>query len=179
MKFRLPIQREIGLSAGEPPATKGYTPSVFALLPKLLERVGRFSNGSVTGLYTVLVEQDDMDDPIGDAVRSIVDGHIVLDRKLASKAHFPAIDVLQSASRVMNNIVDAPHMKNAMRLKEMLATYKEAEDLINIGAYQQGTNPQIDEAINLYPSIIQFLKQGMGESTDFAQSVQILDSIVG
>ncbi|MEC9282151.1 MAG: FliI/YscN family ATPase [Bdellovibrionota bacterium] len=172
-------QREIGLSAGEPPATKGYTPSVFALLPKLLERVGRFANGSVTGLYTVLVEQDDMDDPIGDAVRSIVDGHIVLDRKLAAKAHFPAIDVLQSASRVMNNIVDAQHMKNAMRLKEMLATYREAEDLINIGAYQQGTNPQIDQAINLYPSIIQFLKQGMGESTDFEHSVQILDSIVG
>lgn len=172
-------QREIGLSSGEPPATKGYTPSVFALLPKLLERVGRFSQGSVTGLYTVLVEQDDMDDPIGDAVRSIVDGHIVLDRKLAAKAHFPAIDVLQSASRVMNNIVDAQHMKNAMRLKEMLATYREAEDLINIGAYQQGTNPQIDQAINLYPSIIQFLKQGMGESTDFDHSVQILDSIVG
>lgn len=170
-------QREIGLSAGEPPATKGYTPSVFALLPKLLERVGRFNNGSVTGLYTVLVEQDDMDDPIGDAVRSIVDGHIVLNRELANKAHFPAIDILQSASRVMKNIVADDHFKYAMKMKEHLAIYKDAEDLINIGAYQQGTNPQIDEAIRLQPAIIEFLRQGMDDSSPYEETKHHMDSI--
>lgn len=170
-------QREIGLSAGEPPATKGYTPSVFALLPKLLERVGRFDNGSVTGLYTVLVEQDDMDDPIGDAVRSIVDGHIVLNRELANKAHFPAIDILQSASRVMKNIVSPDHFNYAMKMKEHLAVYKDAEDLINIGAYQQGTNPQIDEAIRLHPSIINFLKQGMDDSSPYDDTKAQMNSM--
>lgn len=171
-------QREIGLSAGEPPATKGYTPSVFALLPKLLERVGRFNNGSVTGLYTVLVEQDDMDDPIGDAVRSIVDGHIVLDRKLANKAHFPAIDILQSASRVMKAIVPDEQFKYAMKMKEHLAVYRDSEDLINIGAYQQGSNPAIDEAIRLYPSIIDFLKQGMDESSRFEETYARMDAML-
>lgn len=172
-------QREIGLSAGEPPATKGYTPSVFALLPKLLERVGRFAQGSVTGLYTVLVEQDDMDDPIGDAVRSIVDGHIVLDRRLAAKAHFPAIDVLQSASRVMNSIVPQVQVQAALRMKELLAVYREAEDLIQIGAYQRGSNADIDEAIRLYPSFQQFLKQGQDDYTSYEHSQDQMLGILG
>ncbi|MFK8138990.1 MAG: FliI/YscN family ATPase [Bdellovibrionales bacterium] len=172
-------QREIGLSAGEPPASKGYTPSVFALLPKLLERVGRFENGSVTGLYTVLVEGDDMDDPIGDAVRSIVDGHVVLDRRLANKAHFPAIDVLSSASRVQKNIISKEHYQNVMRLKESLASYTEVEDLINIGAYKHGSNPDIDNAIATYPNIIDFLKQGMDESSNFEDTQARLESLFG
>src|SRR5690606_14425621 len=153
-------QREIGLNVGEPPATKGYTPSVFALLPKLLERAGTAAGkGSITGIYTVLVEGDDMNDPIGDAVRSIVDGHIVLSRSLAQRGHFPAIDVLQSTSRVMRNVVDSQHINWARTLRENLAVYKEAEDLINIGAYRQGTNPQIDRAIKLNGAINDFLRQ--------------------
>ncbi len=160
-------QREIGLNLGEPPATKGYTPSVFSLLPKLLERVGSFeTNGSITGLYTVLVEGDDMDDPIADAVRSIVDGHIVLTRKLAERGHFPAIDVLQSTSRVMRNVVDEYHLEMALKMREHMAVYKEAEDLINIGAYRQGSNPKIDQAVFYHDRIDNFLKQKVGEKLD-------------
>ena len=173
-------QREIGLSTGEPPASKGYTPSVFAALPKMLERAGAFQNrGSVTGLYTVLVEGDDMDDPIGDAVRSIVDGHIVLDRRLASRGHFPAIDVLTSTSRVMKNVVSQPYMKLARAMRSHMAVYKEAEDLINIGAYKQGSNPDIDEAIRLHPSIIDFLRQETDEAMDMNTTGQIMQQIVG
>jgi flagellum-specific ATP synthase len=148
-------------------ATKGYTPSVFALLPKLLERMGCFPNGSITGLYTVLVEGDDMDDPIGDAVRSIVDGHIVLSRKLAHKGHFPAIDVLQSTSRVMRNIVSTDHVKLSFRFRELLATYAEAEDLINVGAYKNGSNPKIDLAIKLMDKINQYLRQDIEDLTPY------------
>lgn len=172
-------QREIGLSTGEPPATKGYTPSVFSLLPKLLERVGKFENGSVTGLYTVLVEGDDMDDPIGDAVRSIVDGHIVLNRKLAHRAHYPAIDVLQSASRVMKNVVSDEHIKMAQKMRENLAVYRDAEDLINIGAYQAGHNPVLDQAVELNPSINAFLKQGIEEANSFDDTVDRMSEITG
>lgn len=173
-------QREIGLSTGEPPASKGYTPSVFAALPKLLERAGAFYNkGSITGLYTVLVEGDDMDDPIGDAVRSIVDGHIVLDRKLASRGHFPAIDVLPSTSRVMRQVVPPEFMRVARAMREQLAVYKEAEDLINIGAYKQGSNPAIDEAIRLHPAIIEFLRQEVDESTDLVTCAKMMGRIVG
>lgn len=173
-------QREIGLSTGEPPASKGYTPSVFAALPKLLERVGAFENkGSITGLYTVLVEGDDMDDVIGDAVRSIVDGHIVLDRKLASRGHFPAIDVLPSTSRVMRNVVPAPYVRLARAMRENLAVYREAEDLINIGAYRAGSNPSIDEAIRLYPAIVDYLRQEVDEATDLATCEQMMAQIVG
>jgi len=173
-------QREIGLSTGEPPASKGYTPSVFAALPKLLERVGNFeSGGSITGLYTVLVEGDDMDDPIGDAVRSIVDGHIVLDRKLAARGHFPAIDALPSTSRVMRNVVSRDYMLLARKMREHLAVYKEAEDLINIGAYRAGSNPAIDEAIRLHPAIIEFLRQEVDEATDMATCQHMMEQILG
>lgn len=174
-------QREVGLAAGEPPASKGYTPSVFAQLPKLLERAGSFRNGgSITGLYTVLVEGDDMNDVLGDAVRSIVDGHIVLDRKLAARGHFPAIDVLPSTSRVMRNIVPREFMDLAKQMREMIAVYREAEDLINIGAYRSGSNPKIDEAIRLHGAIEEFLKQEIEDATGIEdcarRMVQILNS---
>ncbi|MGZ3721476.1 MAG: FliI/YscN family ATPase [Bdellovibrionales bacterium] len=157
-------QREIGLNVGEPPATKGYPPSVFSLLPKLLERAGNFEGkGSITGLYTVLVEGDDMNDPIGDSVRSIVDGHIVLSRNLAQKGHFPAIDVLQSTSRVMRNVVSPEHFIKALHAREMMAVYREAEDLINIGAYKMGSNVRIDQAIKMEEPIERLLKQAVEE----------------
>jgi flagellum-specific ATP synthase len=173
-------QREIGLSAGEPPASKGYTPSVFAALPKMLERVGAFENkGSITGLYTVLVEGDDMNDPIGDSVRSIVDGHIVLDRKLASRGHFPAIDVLGSTSRVQRAVTTPEFMKTSRRFREMMAVYRDAEDLINIGAYKSGANPAIDDAIRVHPSIIEYLRQEVDEATDLATCEHMMARIVG
>lgn len=172
-------QREIGLSTGEPPATKGYTPSVFSTLPKLLERAGSFENeGNITGLYTVLVEGDDMDDPIGDAVRSIVDGHIVLTRKLAQRAHFPAIDVLQSSSRVMKSVVSSEHVRLAQKLRENLAIYKEAEDLINIGAYKPGSNPKIDKAVKVIDGINEFLQQQVEDHTDFTQCLRQLQGVL-
>jgi flagellum-specific ATP synthase len=168
-------QREIGLSIGEPPATKGYTPSCFALLPKLLERAGTFENkGSITGLYTVLVEGDDMNDPIGDAVRSIVDGHVVLTRQLAQKGHFPAIDILQSTSRVMRNVISEDHFRQALRIRELMAVYREAEDLINIGAYRTGSNARIDEAIRMVDPIDRLLRQDVGESSNFGEAERIL-----
>lgn len=172
-------QREIGLSIGEPPASKGYTPSVFASLPKLLERAGSFEGeGSITGLYTTLVEGDDMNDVIGDAVRSIVDGHIVLSRSLAQKGHFPAIDVLQSASRVMRACVNSDHARLAQKLRENLATYREAEDLINIGAYKPGSNPRIDKAVKLIDPITDFLRQRVEEPSNFTQTVRQLQKIL-
>lgn len=172
-------QREIGLSTGEPPATKGYTPSVYSTLPKLLERAGSFENeGSITGLYTVLVEGDDMDDPIGDAVRSIVDGHIVLSRKLAHKAHFPAIDILASASRVMKAVASPEHVKLAQKLRENLATYREAEDLINIGAYKAGSNPRIDKSVRLIEGINDFLKQGVDDDGNMNMTLRQLQGIL-
>jgi flagellum-specific ATP synthase len=172
--------REIGLAAGEPPASKGYTPSVFAALPKLLERAGAFSNGgSITGLYTVLVEGDDMNDVIGDAVRSIVDGHFVLDRKLAAKGHFPAIDVLPSTSRVMRQIVPREFMDLSRRMREMIAVYREAEDLVNIGAYKSGANPKIDEALRLYPEIEMFLRQDVEEATSIEDCARRMVQIMG
>lgn len=153
-------QREIGLSAGEPPTTKGYPPSAFAMLPKILERAGMTSSsGSITGIYTVLIEADDANDPIGDSVRSIADGHLLLSRKLAAKGHYPAIDVSNSASRVMPDVVSEEHLNLSNRIKSILATYAEAEDLINIGAYVKGSNPAIDEAIQLIQPIRDFLKQ--------------------
>jgi len=173
-------QREIGLSAGEPPASKGYTPSVFSALPKLLERAGNFAGaGSITGLYSVLVEGDDMDEPIADAVRSIVDGHIVLDRKIAQRAHFPAIDVLQSTSRVMKNVVSPYHTRMAQVIRESLAIYRDAEDLINIGAYKSGASPKIDRAIQLIDRINQFLRQDVDEESSFQTTEEIMHSIVG
>lgn len=173
-------QREVGLSTGEPPTSKGYTPSVFSLLPKLLERAGNFEDsGSVTGLYTVLVEGDDMDEPIADAVRSIVDGHVVLSRKIAQKAHFPAIDVLQSTSRVMKAIVDKDHQFSANEFKQILSTYREAEDLINIGAYKPGSNPKIDHAIQLIDVVNNFLRQSDDNATAYQTTLDTLKRIVG
>jgi flagellum-specific ATP synthase len=152
---------------------------VFATLPKLLERAGSFENeGSITGLYTVLVEGDDMDDPIGDSVRSIVDGHIVLNRKLAQKGHFPAIDVLQSNSRVMRAVATPDHVKLAQKLREYLAVYRDAEDLINIGAYKQGSNPKIDKAIKLIDGLNDFLRQRVEDPSDMKQTMQILQGLL-
>ena len=164
-------QREIGLSVGEPPTAKGYTPSVFSLLPKLLERSGIMEeSGSITGLYTILVEGDDFNEPIADAARSILDGHIVLDRELASKNQYPAIDVLRSISRVMIDIVDDEHKQMANKIINILATHKKAEDLINIGAYVQGSNREIDYAITMIHRVNGFLKQNIDEKIDFKQT---------
>jgi len=171
--------REVGLAIGEPPTTKGYTPSVFATLPKLLERAGSFKGkGSITGLYTVLVEGDDMNEPIADAVRSILDGHIVLSRDLAARNHFPAIDILGSASRVMRDIVSPEHVQLSGRVREIMATYKEAEDLINIGAYAEGSNGKIDYAISRIEAVTEFLRQGMDDAVDFDSTVEALGELV-
>lgn len=171
-------QREIGLAVGEPPVTRGYTPSVFAMLPKLLERAGNSADGSITGLYTVLVDGDDLNEPIADAVRGILDGHIVLARRLATQGHYPAIDVLESVSRVMPNIIDEMHMNSSREFKEILATYSEAEDLINIGAYIKGTNPKIDKAIEKNDSFKKFLMQGVNDKFEFEETISLLDSVV-
>jgi len=164
-------QREIGLSLGEPPTTKGYTPSVFTLLPKLLERAGTSSTrGSITGLYTVLVEGDDINEPIADAIRSILDGHVVLTRELAMQGHYPAIDVSRSISRVMDDIVSDEHRDCARKLKSVLATYRKAEDLINIGAYASGSNGEIDYAIRMVGQINAYLRQDVETTVDFPTS---------
>lgn len=166
-------QREIGLAAGEPPSSKGYTPSVFALLPRLLERAGRFEDaGSITAFYTVLVEGDDMNEPIADAVRSILDGHIVLSRALAARNHYPCIDVLNSASRLFSIVAQSEHRLQAGKLRELMAAYEKAEDLINIGAYQKGSNPSIDLAIERHDEINAFLKQRRDEAADFDESLE-------
>lgn len=171
-------QREIGLAIGEPPAMKGYTPSVFALLPKLLERTGTSEKGTITSFYTVLVEADDLNEPITDAVRSILDGHIVLSRDLATQNHYPAIDVLESVSRVMPAIVDKPHLHLAGQLRDLLAAHHKANDLINIGAYVQGSNPTIDAAITLMPAMLDFLQQGADDPTPYLETVTRLQQIL-
>jgi len=171
-------QREVGLSAGEPPTSKGYTPSVFALMPAILERAGNFrGKGSITGFYTVLVEGDDMNDPIADAVRSILDGHIVLSRELAARNHYPAIDVLSSVSRLFSDVADERQRNSAGKLREMLATYRKAEDLINIGAYVKNSNPQIDRAIEKIESIQGFLRQNSAEQVTFQTAVGALNNL--
>ena len=173
-------QREIGLSIGEPPTTKGYTPSVFSLLPKLLERAGNSdSDGSLTAIYTVLVEGDDMNEPIADATRAILDGHIILSRQLAAQNHYPCIDILNSKSRLMNDIVDDEHKALAGNLISLYATYKEAEDLINIGAYSKGSNPKIDEAISKIDAINSFLTQRIEEKFTLEQTIDELRKIFG
>ncbi len=170
--------REVGLAIGEPPTSKGYTPSVFVEIPKLLERAGTTQDkGSITGIYNVLAEGDDLHDPIVDAIRSIVDGHIVLSRDLAAQNHYPAIDVLGSVSRVMNDIVDRSHLSFRDRMVSYLAIYKRAEDLIQIGAYVPGSNSQIDEAIQKMPGVNQFLRQGIDEKVNFEQSLRLLRSV--
>lgn len=166
-------QREIGLAVGEPPTSKGYTPSVFGLLPKLLERVGTSEGkGSITGLYTVLVEGDDLSDPVADSVRAVVDGHIVLSRALAMENHYPAIDVLQSISRVMPDIVDSKHREYAGKFIELLAAYKKLEDMINLGAYKEGNNPKVDHAIKMIDKLRTYLRQGMNDRRDMGDSLQ-------
>jgi len=163
-------QREIGLAAGEPPATRGYPPSVFALLPRLLERSGRTASGSITGFYTVLVEGDDTNEPIADAVRGILDGHVVLSRRLAQQGHFPAIDILASLSRLMTDLVSAEHWQAAMSVRQLLAAYQQSEDLISIGAYQPGSNSVVDAAIQLRPQILQYLQQRVQETVSLADA---------
>lgn len=170
-------QREVGLTIGEPPATRGYTPSVFALLPRLLERAGTSGAGSITGIYTVLVDGDDMNEPIADAVRSILDGHIVLSRAIAAQNHFPAIDILGSVSRVMTDVVTDEHLTAAQRLRALLAVYKEAEDLIHIGAYVKGSSKKIDEAIAKIDEVNSFLCQGVFEKVTFADMEKQLEAI--
>jgi flagellum-specific ATP synthase len=163
-------QREIGLAVGEPPATRGYTPSVFSLLPQLLERAGAGEVGSITGLFTVLVEADDMNDPIADAVRSILDGHIVLTRELATQNHYPAIDILESVSRLTRDLTNADQQKLAARARETMATYRKNQDLINIGAYPAGTSPVIDLSIHLHEPMKAFLCQAIGQGFTLEQS---------
>ncbi|MEF3328528.1 flagellar protein export ATPase FliI [Oceanobacillus oncorhynchi] len=171
-------QREIGLAVGEPPTTKGYTPSVFSILPKLLERAGTDENGSITGFYTVLVDGDDMNEPIADAVRGILDGHIVLDRKIAERGQYPAINVLKSISRVMNVITTDEHQQIATKLRTLLAVYEENNELISIGAYKKGTNLEVDLAVASYPNIVSFLKQGVYEQVSFEETVQMMKNLV-
>lgn len=171
-------QREVGLAIGEPPTTKGYTPSVFAMLPKVLERAGASSKGSITGLYTVLVEGDDLNDPIADAVRSILDGHIVLSRRLASAGQYPAVDALSSISRVMPSVTSEEHRNYVHQFLDTLATYNDAEDLINIGAYAKGSNPKIDDAILRIGSYRKFLKQKQDDSSTYDESLHYLKTIV-
>ncbi len=170
-------QREIGLASGEPPVTRGYPPSVYSEMPKLLERAGNSAKGSITGLYTVLVDGDDFNEPITDTARSILDGHIMLSRKLGHKNHYPAIDILQSISRCMSQIVSNEHKQLAGKLKNVMATYNEAEDLINIGAYKRGSNPGIDYAIDKIEAVNEFLKQGTEEKVDFEESLALLRGI--
>ncbi|MGA2192241.1 MAG: FliI/YscN family ATPase [Nitrospirota bacterium] len=171
-------QREVGLAAGEPPTTKGYTPSVFALLPKLLERAGNSeASGSITGIYTVLVEGDDMNDPVGDTMRSLLDGHIVLSRDLASRGHYPAIDLRHSVSRLMNDIAGRKQLEAAGRFLEVLSEYAQAEDLINIGAYKRGSNPKIDLAIDMKEKMDTFLRQRLEQRSGYPESLRELHTL--
>ncbi|NLX71477.1 MAG: flagellar protein export ATPase FliI [Clostridiales bacterium] len=171
-------QREVGLAIGEPPVSRGYTPSVYSILPKLLERVGNSEKGSITGLYTVLVDGDDFNEPISDAARGILDGHIMLSRELANRNHYPAIDVLNSVSRVMRDITKPEHYEAATMIKTLMAAYREARDLINIGAYRRGSNAEIDEAIEKMPQINDFLQQTVDENSSFDDTRQWLYKIV-
>ena len=170
-------QREIGLASGEPPVSRGYPPSVYSEMPQLLERAGRSDKGSITGLYTVLVDGDDFNEPIADTARSILDGHIVLDRKIAHSNHYPAIDILQSISRVMSSIVTDEHKKASGRLNNVLATYREAEDLVNIGAYKPGSNKNIDYALEKIDAVNDYLMQGVNEKFSFEDEVKMLCDI--
>lgn len=170
-------QREIGLASGEPPVTRGYPPSVYSEMPKLLERAGTSSVGSITGLYTVLVDGDDFNEPITDTARSILDGHIMLSRKLGHKNHYPAIDILQSISRVMSSIATSEHKEYAGKLKNVLATYNEAEDLINIGAYKSGSNREIDYAVQKIEAVNAFLKQRTDEKFQFEEEIELLKGL--
>ncbi len=170
-------QRELGLALGEPPSARGYTPSVFQLLANTVERLGNAAKGTITGILTVLVDGGDMDEPIADAVRSLVDGHIVLDRKLAERGHYPAVSVGASISRVANEVTEPAHQKAARKMREILATYAEAEDLIRIGAYQKGSSPQVDKAVELRPALLAFLRQDVDQRNDFAETRTTMDRL--
>lgn len=170
-------QREVGLAIGEPPATRGYTPSVFALFPKILERAGNSDKGSITGIYTILVEGDDINEPISDTARGILDGHIVLTRELANANHYPAIDVLKSVSRVMPSIVDDKTLKSATLLRDLMATYASVKDMISVGAYKTGTDPKIDRAIKFHDDIEKFLKQSVDEEAEFENTIKNIQSL--
>jgi len=172
-------QREVGLATGEPPVSRGYTPSVFTMMPKLLERAGNSSKGSITGLYTVLVDGDDMTEPVTDTARGILDGHIVLSRKIANKNHYPAIDVLASVSRVMGDVAEAGQMENARNIKKIMAVHREAEDLINIGAYVKGSNKDIDLAVSKIDAINDFLQQRTYDKIELQDTLKIMNDIVG
>lgn len=171
-------EREIGLSIGESPIARGYTPSIYSALPKLLERAGNTKNGSITGLYTVLVEGDDSNEPISDTVRGIIDGHIMLSRKIAMKNHYPAIDILSSISRLMSDIVSDQHRQVASKIRQLMAVYQENEDLISIGAYKSGSNPRLDEAIKKIDSINQFLIQEVSQVSTFNESLELMEKII-
>ncbi|MGC9313270.1 MAG: FliI/YscN family ATPase, partial [Sediminispirochaetaceae bacterium] len=172
-------QREIGLTLGEPPATRGFTPSVFSILPKLLERCGNSEKGTITGFYNILVEGDDMDEPVADTVRGILDGHIVLSRKLAQAYHYPAIDVLNSLSRLATKVTTREEQRAAGKIRQMMATYSEAEDLINVGAYAEGSNSEVDEAIGKIADIWDFLSQEIEEKADIRETIQRKSEISG
>jgi len=169
--------REVGLAIGEPPATRGYPPSVFAELPKLLERTGTNDVGSITALYTVLVEGDDFNEPVSDTVRGILDGHISLSRELAESGHYPAVDVLSSVSRIMNDLVTKDHLQASEKIQQWLATYNQSEDLINIGAYEKGSNPEVDKAIEKIDQINDFLRQGIEEKANYEDTIKRLKNI--
>jgi FliI/YscN family ATPase len=170
-------QREIGLAAGEPPSQKGYTPSVFAILPKMFERAGNFKRGSITGFFTVLVEGDDLNEPITDAARGILDGHIVLSRQLGAAGHYPAIDVLSSISRVASHVAPADHLKAASKMREALASYQQSEDLISLGAYIAGTNAKLDASIRSRERMMNFLRQRPEESNPLEATVGAMKEI--
>lgn len=172
-------QREIGLSIGEPPIARGYTPSIYTTMPRLLERAGRFKEGSITGIYTVLVEGDDANEPISDTVRGIIDGHIMLSRKVAAKNHYPAIDILSSVSRLMNDIAEPLHKENANKLRNLMSTYEENIDLVSIGAYKKGANKELDEAMAKIDNINDFLMQSVDESFSFDDTVKNLAKSIG
>jgi FliI/YscN family ATPase len=170
-------QRELGLAAGEPPSQRGYTPSVFNLLPRIFERAGNFERGSITGFFTVLVEGDDFNEPVCDAVRGILDGHIILSRDLGASGHYPAIDVLQSVSRVMNHVVDQEHLKAAQKIREAMSCYQRSADLIQLGAYVAGSNPKLDIALRSRERLLTFLKQDSHEASPLDVTVDGLRSI--
>jgi flagellum-specific ATP synthase len=170
-------QREIGLLLGEPPSARGYTPSVFQLLANLLEQLGRTPQGAITGLITVLVDGDDFEEPVSDAVRAILDGHIVLDRKLADKGHFPAIDVSRSLSRVFRDVTDPAHQMRSQKIRAILATYAEVADLIRLGAYTKGSSPQIDRAVSLMPHLEKFQRQSIGDYSSWEKTNKAMETI--
>jgi flagellum-specific ATP synthase len=172
-------QREVGLATGEPPVSRGYTPSVFASIPRLLERAGNSDKGSITGLYTVLVDGDDLTEPVTDTARSVLDGHIVLARNIANRNHWPAIDVLASISRVMSDIVEDGHKKVSNTIKKSMAVYQNSEDLINIGAYVKGSSAEIDDAISKHDSINEFLVQTVDEKFGFDETIELMSGITG